>query len=63
MMRLEKVLAILGQEQIDGSPAELDALCTRIGDLVRMNGEEWVAANRQRLLREWEAILRMKLIR
>ena len=62
-MRLEKVLAILGQEQIDGSPAELDALCTRIGDLVRMNGEEWVAANRRRLLREWEAILRMKLIR
>ncbi len=62
-MRLEKVLAILGQEQIDGSPAELDVLCTRIGDLVRLNGEDWVAANRQRLLREWETIVKMKLIR
>ena len=63
MMRLEKVLAILGQEQIDGSPAELDALCTRIGDLVRMNGEAWVRTHRERLLREWETIVQMRIIR
>ncbi len=62
-MQLEKVLALLGKDQIAGSPAELEVLCTRIDDLVRLNGEDWVATNRERLLREWETILRMKLIR
>jgi hypothetical protein len=62
-MRLEKVLEILDREAVDGTPAELDVLCTRIGDLVRMNGEDWVKAERERLLSEWDAILKMKLIR
>ncbi|MDJ0804063.1 MAG: hypothetical protein QNI89_19810 [Desulfobacterales bacterium] len=63
MMHLEKVLEILEKESVGGSPTELEALCTRIGDLVRMNGEDWVKANRKRLLREWDTILKMKLIR
>ncbi len=62
-MHLEKVLTLLGQKNIAGSGAELEVLCTRIGDLVRMNGEAWVEANRERLLREWETILQMKMIR
>ena len=62
-MHLEKVMAILGIERMEGSPAELDVLCTRIGDLVRLNGEDWVKENRERLLREWDTILAMKLIR
>ena len=63
MMHLEKVLEILEKESVGGSPTKLEALCTRIGDLVRMNGEDWVKANRKRLLREWDTILKMKLIR
>ncbi len=62
-MHLKKVLTLLGQKDIAGSAAELEVLCTRIGDLVRMNGEAWVEANRERLLREWETILQMKMIR
>ncbi len=62
-MHLEKVMEILGRETVDGSPAELEVLCTRIGELVRMNGEDWVKANRERLLSEWDTILKMKLIR
>ncbi len=62
-MHLEKVLEILGREAVDGSPAELEVLCTRIGELVRINGEDWVKANRERLLSEWDTILKMKLIR
>ena len=62
-MHLEKVHTLLGQKNIAGSAAELEVLCTRIGDLVRMNGEAWVEANRERLLREWETILQMKMIR
>lgn len=62
-MHIEEVLALLGREQIAGSPQELEVLCTRIGDLVGMNGDAWVMANRDRLLSEWETILRMKMIR
>lgn len=62
-MRMETVRDLLGQEHISGSPQELDVLCTRIGDLVRINGETWVSANRDRLLQEWETIVRMKMIR
>ena len=62
-MHLEKVLQILEKESVDGPPSELDVLCTRIADLVRMNGEDWVKANRERLLREWDTIIKMKLIR
>ena len=62
-MRMETVRDLLDQEHISGSPQEREVLCTRIGDLVRLNGENWVRANRERLLREWETIVRMKLIR
>ena len=62
-MHLEKVHTLLGQKHIAGSPAELEVLCTRIGDLARLNGEAWVTANRERLLREWETILKMNMIR
>jgi hypothetical protein len=62
-MRIEEVAALLGRKQIPGSPQEHEVLCTRIGDLARINGDAWVKANRERLLREWETILRMKMIR
>ena len=62
-MRMKTVQDLLDQEHITGSPQELEVLCTRIGDLVRLNGENWVRANRERLLREWETIVRMKIIR
>ncbi len=62
-MRMETVRDLLDQENISGSLQELEVLCTRIGDLVRLNGEAWVRANRERLLREWETIVQMKMIR
>ena len=62
-MRIEAVRVLLDQEHISGSPQELEVLCTRIGDLVRLNGETWVKTNRERLLREWDAIVQMKMIR
>ena len=62
-MRIEEVQALLGQERIDGTAQELEVLCTRMGDLVRLNGKAWVVANRDRLLREWETILQKQMIR
>ena len=62
-MRMETVRDLLDQKHISGSPQELEVLCTRIGELVRINGEAWVRDNRERLLREWETIVRMQMIR
>jgi hypothetical protein len=60
---MKTVQDLLDQEHITGSPQDLEVLCTRIGDLVRLNGENWVRTNRERLLREWETIVRMEIIR
>jgi hypothetical protein len=62
-MRIEEVQALLGRERIDGTAQELEVLCIRMGDLVRLNGEAWVVANRDRLLREWKTILQKQMIR
>ncbi|MEJ2165566.1 MAG: hypothetical protein P8X90_08550 [Desulfobacterales bacterium] len=57
-LSLEKVFHLLGQSEISGSEQELAKLCIRIGELVEMNGENWVRANRKKLLAEWEYIVR-----
>ena len=56
-LSLEKVISLLGAEHIKGSEKELKMLCIRIGELVELNGEEWVKASRQTLLDEWEYIV------
>ena len=45
------------------SEKELKILCIRIGELVELNGEEWVKASRQTLLDEWEYIVNQGIIR
>ena len=58
----EKVYDLLDTRNIPGSEKELKKLCTRIRELVELNGEDWVRENRQRLLDEWEYILRQGLM-
>ena len=58
----EKVRDILGTQEIPGSQNELKILCVRIRELVDMNGEDWVRANRQKLLNEWNYIIQQKII-
>ena len=52
-LSLEKVFRLLGTQHIKGSDKELKMLCTRIGELVEFNGEDWVKGSRQSLLDEW----------
>ena len=59
---LEKVLNLLDAQHIKGSEKELKMLCIRIGELVELNGEEWVKASRQTLLDEWEYIVNQGII-
>jgi len=61
-LSLEKVLSLLGTQHIKGSEKELKILCTRIGELVELNGEDWVKQSRQNLLDEWEYIVSQGII-
>ena len=61
-LSLEKVLNLLGTHHIKGSEKELKMLCIRIGELVELNGEEWVKESRQTLLDEWEYIVNQGII-
>ncbi len=61
-LSLEKVYALLGTRRIQGSAKELDMLCIRLGELVELNGEDWVTENRQNLLDQWEYALSKGMI-
>ena len=61
-LSLEKVFDLLGKGDIPGSDAELEKLCIRIRELVESNGEHWVKENRQKLLLEWNYIVRQGFI-
>ncbi len=61
-LSLEKVFDLLGKSEIAGSEKELEKLCIRIRELVESNGEDWVKANRQKLLFEWESIVHQGLM-
>jgi len=61
-LSLEKVFSLLGTQYIKGSDKELKMLCLRIGELVELNGEDWVKESRQSLLDEWEYIVTQGII-
>ena len=54
-MRIETIAALLDKEDLPGSPAELAILGTRIEELVRLNGRQWVIDHRRELIQEWAA--------
>ena len=61
-LNLNKIYTLLGTQDIPGSEKELKMLCTRITELVQLNGENWVEENRQKLLDEWKYIVRQAII-
>ena len=61
-LNLKKVYTLLGTRDIPGSKKELKILCTRIAELVQLNGEQWVEDNRLKLLDEWIYIVRQGVI-
>ena len=62
-LSLEKVSDLLGTQEIPGSENELKVLCIRIRELVEMNGENWVRQNRQKLLKQWESVVKENTIK
>ena len=62
-LTLDKLIELLGTDQIPGTEKERAILCVRIGELVAMNGEKWVRQNRDRLLEEWSVVVTSKFIK
>ena len=61
-LSLEQIGDLLGTHNIPGSEKEQKMLCIRIQELVKMNGENWIRQNRQKLLDEWTYIIRQEII-
>jgi len=61
-LSLDNLFDLLNTQQIPGSAEQLKKLCIRIGELVELNGKDWVVENRQKLLDEWEYIVRRGLM-
>lgn len=61
-LSLDNLFDLLKTQQIPGSAEQLKKLCIRIGELVELNGKDWVVENRQKLLDEWEYIVRRGLM-
>jgi hypothetical protein len=62
-MRIEEIATLLDQEDLPGSPEELAILGTRIEELVRLNGRQWVINHRRELIKEWAFIIEQAVIR
>ena len=62
-MRTETLAVLLGEEELPGTPGELTVLATRIEELMRLNGREWVVRHRRQLVREWAYIIEQSLLR
>lgn len=62
-LSLEKVHELLGTAEIPGNAKELDVLRTRLGELLDLNGEDWILENRRMLLDQWRQIVEIKTIR
>lgn len=62
-MQTKTLAALFGRKELPGTPEELAILNTRIEELIRLRGEQWVIRNGRQLLKEWEYIVAQALIR
>jgi hypothetical protein len=44
-----KVHELLGTTEVPGNEKELQVLCIRMGELLELNGEQWIRENRSML--------------
>jgi hypothetical protein len=56
-LSLEKVCELLGTTKIPGSAKELRVLRIRMGELLELNGADWIRENRQMLLEQWRCVV------
>jgi hypothetical protein len=63
VLSLEKLCELLGTTELPGNAKELEVLAVRMGELLELNGEAWVRANRALLIEQWRRVVELKTIR
>ena len=53
----DQLKEILNTPVIKGTPDQIRLLAVRVNELCHLNGKEWVAANAEQLLDQWERII------
>ncbi len=56
-LKYADVLKLLGVKEMKGDEQQKGLVTSYTNDLVQEHGEEWVVANRARLLDEWEYLV------
>ena len=51
------IAALLDSEDLPGTPEELAILGTRLEELIRYNGRQWIIDHRRKLIEEWTLIV------
>jgi hypothetical protein len=62
-LSLEKVCELLGTAEIPGDAKELEVLRIRMGELLELNGEDWIREHRGMLVEQWQRVVEIKTIR
>ncbi len=61
-LSFEAASELLGTHAIPGNEREIAALCTRLGELLDLNGEDWIRSHRAMLLAQWRRVVECRLI-
>ena len=59
-LSLEQVRDLMGTFALPGDEKELEVLRIRIGELLELNGRDWIHANRKMLLEQWRCVVQLK---
>jgi hypothetical protein len=62
-LSLEHVCRLLGTSVLPGSQPDLDGLRIRMGELLELNGEQWICENRSMLIAQWHCVVDLKTTR
>lgn len=61
-LSFEAAAELLGTRDIPGNEREIAALCTRLGELLALNGEAWIRSHREMLIAQWRQVVESRLI-
>ena len=62
-LSLEQVRELLGTSALPGNETELEVLRIRMGELLELNGGEWIRANRKLLIEQWRCVVELKTVK
>ncbi len=58
----EKLFELLSTSEIPGLDDQIQILCVRVGELLEMNGEQWVRQHHLKLLAEWRYVIEQGIL-